>query len=151
MIKYVSNGDIFASGADALVNAVNIVGVMGKGIALTFKKRFPGMYEEYRKKCQQNRLQIGIIDVYLDETPVVINFPTKKHWKDPSKLEYIEKGLENFCARYADWGIKSVAFPQLGCGLGGLKWSEVQPIMEQYLALLEIDVEVYVDLKNLTF
>jgi O-acetyl-ADP-ribose deacetylase (regulator of RNase III) len=151
MIKYVSNGDIFASDADALVNAVNIVGVMGKGLALAFKKRFPGMYEEYHKKCKQKQLQIGIMDVYLNETPVIINFPTKKHWKDSSRLEYVEKGLEDFCAHYAEWGIKSVAFPQLGCGFGGLKWSEVQLIMEQYLAPLEIEAEIYVGLENLTF
>jgi len=94
------------------------MGMMGKGIALEFKKRFPQMYEDYRQKYFRHEVQIGKMDVYLEYAPVIINFPTKTHWKEKSSLEYIEQGLMDFAKNYRNWNIRSVAFPQLGCANG---------------------------------
>lgn len=132
-IKYVK-GDIFEADTQTIVNTVNCVGVMGKGLALEFKKRYPKMYEEYRKEYEKGRLDIGRLHLYKDNSNHwILNFPTKKHWRQKSRLEYIRKGLETFAEKYRDWGIKSIAFPQLGCQLGGLNWKDVKPIMEHYL------------------
>ena len=133
------------SPAQTLVNPVNTVGVMGKGLALAFKQRYPAMYQEYRRLCQQGRLQIGRLHVYQAPGKIIVNFPTKKHWRQPSRIEYIEAGLEAFVTTYQDYDISGVAFPQLGCGYGGLGWKEeVKPVMEQYLKGLPIPVYIHV-------
>lgn len=143
MIK-VLIGDIFKSEAHTLVNTVNCVGVMGKGIALEFKKRFPEMFKDYCAKCNLNMIQTGILYYYPDMFgKSVINFPTKKHWRSPSKLEDVVSGLDYFITVYKEWGIRSVAFPPLGCGNGGLDWKIVGPLMYQKLSLLDIDIEIY--------
>lgn len=146
MIVY-KKGNIFASKSKVLVNPVNTVGVMGAGLALAFKQNFPTMYKKYRKSCENNGFAIGqlqLINVGSNGLRIM-NFPTKQHFKNPSKLEYIEAGLQRFVETYKEKEIESIAFPKLGAGLGGLDWElEVKPLMEKYLSDLEsITIEIY--------
>lgn len=137
-------GDLFESGAKTLVNTVNCVGVMGKGVALEFKKRFLTNFEDYAKRCE--RKQVGLGKPYPFRDPsgrLIVNFPTKDHWRSPAKLSDIERGLDHFVRHFAEWGIESIAFPPLGCGNGGLEWSEVGPLMYRKLHQLPIEIEVY--------
>lgn len=149
MLVYVEQ-DIFKSPAQVLVNTVNTVGVMGKGIAKRYKEVYPEMYSQYRELCESNLLQIGKLWLYKTETKWVLNFPTKKHWRNPSKLEYIESGLKKFVSTYEEKKITSISFPQLGVGNGGLDWEkQVKPLMEKYLKGLPIDVFIHLyDQKN---
>lgn len=142
MLTYLE-GDMFNSPAKVLVNTVNTVGVMGKGIALSFKKRYPEMFEEYRTQCEKHKLVVGKLMLWYAPDHWILNFPTKEHWRNPSKLEYIEKGLALFCEKCADYNITSIAFPRLGCGNGDLDWNDVRPLMEQYLQNLQIDTYIY--------
>lgn len=143
MIMYVK-GDLFQSPAQVFVNAVNTVGVMGKGIALEFRKLFPDMYKQYRSLCEQGQFKIGMLWLYKSPNKWVLNFPTKTHWRYPSQVEYIEAGLKKFASMFVDLGVPSIAFPALGCGNGQLDFkSQVQPLMEKYLDPLPIDVFVY--------
>jgi O-acetyl-ADP-ribose deacetylase (regulator of RNase III) len=139
------HGDIFASSAQTLVNPVNCRGVMGKGLALAFTARYPNMVIEYKRLCASHELRPGQLHLYRAEVPWVLNFPTKDHWRSPSRLEYIERGLEHLVISYAAWGIVSIAFPQLGTGNGGLDWDDVQPIMRRYLDPLPIEVEIRIN------
>ena len=137
-------GDLFASRAQTLVNTVNCVGVMGKGVALEFKKRFPGMFDDYVARCERKQVLLGEPYLYRDLAgTMVVNFPTKEHWRSPSRLADIERGLVYFVEHYAGWGVSSVAFPPLGCGNGGLEWAEVGPVIHGKLRNLPIAVEVY--------
>lgn len=137
-------GNIFESHAQTLVNTVNCVGVMGKGIALEFKKRYPEMFNDYKIRCEEGKLKPGIPYLYEDTRGTsILNFPTKQHWRSPSKYSYIEEGLDFFREHYKEWNIKSIAFPPLGCGNGGLEWSDVGPLMYTKLADLDIDTEIY--------
>ena len=143
MITYVQ-GDLFTSPARVLVNAVNTVGVMGKGIAAQFKKIYPDMFAAYRQYCETKQLTIG--KLYLHKTPhkYILNFPTKRHWRHPSQPTYIERGLSTFARTYASKGITSVAFPALGCGNGELDYdTQVRPLMDTYLSPLPIPAFVY--------
>lgn len=143
MILYVE-GNLFNSPAQVLVNTVNTVGVMGKGVALEFKRLFPDMYKQYRVLCEQGSFDIGMLWLYKSPNKWVLNFPTKKHWRNPSKIEYIEAGLKKFVDTYAEMGIHSIAFPPLGCGNGQLDFkNQVQPLMNEYLRNLPIDVFIY--------
>lgn len=142
MIEYIE-GNIFTSPAQVIVNTVNTVGVMGKGIALSFKKRYPQMFEVYRKACDKHQLTIGKLMLFYAPDHWVLMFPTKEHWRNPSKLEYLEAGLKKFVNTYADKRITSIAFPKLGCGNGELAWDSVKPIMEKYLKPLPITVYIY--------
>lgn len=143
MITYVK-GDIFQSPAQVLVNTVNTVGVMGKGIAKEFKTLFPEMFKKYQSFCESGELDIGKLWVYKTANKWILNFPTKTFWRKPSKMEYIELGLRNFVETYADRGITSIAFPPLGCGNGELDWNnQVRPLMKKYLNPLPIDIFVY--------
>lgn len=145
MIIY-KEGNLFNSDCQTLVNTVNCVGVMGKGIALEFKKRYPKMYLTYKSLCSKNLLKIGTLQLYKKEEQWILNFPTKLDWRDPSKLEYIKLGLEKFVETYKEKGITSIAFPKLGCNNGGLSWEkDVKPLMEEYLGNLEdIYIEIYI-------
>jgi O-acetyl-ADP-ribose deacetylase (regulator of RNase III)/uncharacterized protein YwgA len=137
-------GDLFGSGAQTLVNTVNCVGVMGKGVALEFKKRFPANFEDYAKRCERRQVRLGEPYPFPDPSGrLIVNFPTKDHWRSPAKLSDIERGLDHFVGHFAEWGINSVAFPPLGCGNGGLEWSEVGPLMYRKLHQLTIEIEVY--------
>jgi uncharacterized protein YwgA/O-acetyl-ADP-ribose deacetylase (regulator of RNase III) len=137
-------GDLFASDAQTLTNTVNTVGVMGKGIALQFRKRFPAMYEDYVLRCQNNEVQLGRPYLYQSLLPPwVLNFPTKEHWRSVSRLDAIEDGLDFLLMHYKEWGIESLAVPPLGCGEGGLEWRIVGPTLYRGLARLDIPVELY--------
>lgn len=137
-------GDIFKSSAQTLVNTVNCVGVMGKGIAAGFRQRFPEMYREYVSLCELGEVKLGRPYLWRSTVPPwVLNFPTKDHWRENSSLEAIESGLEYLEEHYREWGIESLAVPPLGSGLGGLDWRIVGPILYQHLARLDIPVELY--------
>ncbi len=143
MILYVQ-GDLFQSPAQVLVNTVNTVGVMGKGVALQFKRHFPEMYAKYRDLCEKGDFNIGSLWLYKTPNKWVLSFPTKRHWRQPSKLEYVESGMQEFVEKYSSMGIHSIAFPALGCGNGQLDFStQVQPLMEKYLQPLPLEVFVY--------
>jgi O-acetyl-ADP-ribose deacetylase (regulator of RNase III) len=145
MITYIK-GNIFQSPAQVLVNTVNTVGVMGKGIALEFKKQYPEMFEKYQALCESGEFKIGNLFLYKTSNKWILNFPTKKHWRQPSRIEYIEKGLQSFVKNYNRFNIHSVAFPALGCGNGELDFEkQVQPMMENYLKTLLIDIFIYPD------
>lgn len=143
-IKFIK-GNIFNTKAQVIVNTVNCVGVMGKGIALVFKLRYPKMFDIYQDYCKQKYIGIGKLWLYKGENdaPWVLNFPTKFHWKYPSKMEYIEKGLSKFVETYKDKGITSIAFPLLGTHNGGLNKQQVLCIMNQYLGQCNIPIEIY--------
>lgn len=147
MITYLE-GDIFHSPAQVLVNTVNTVGVMGKGIALEFKNKYPEMFTKYKELCKNNSLSVGKLMLWYDSDYWLLQFPTKENWRNPSKIEYIEKGLATFVKRYSDYNISSIAFPKLGCGNGGLNWTEVKDVMEKYLSDLPISVYIYLDNKE---
>lgn len=147
MVRYVQ-GDILKAETDALVNTVNCVGVMGRGIALQFKKAFPGNFKAYAAACKREEVRPGRMFVYetgqLAGPRYIINFPTKVHWRGKSRLEYIESGLEALVAEISTRGIRSIAIPPLGSGLGGLAWTEVRPLIDRALAEVpEVDAAVY--------
>lgn len=136
--------DILQSKAQTLINTVNCVGIMGKGIALEFKKKFPEMYEDYLKKCERKEVKLGV--PYLYKTlfpPQIVNFPTKEHWRSVSRIGDIERGLSYLLSHYKEWGITSLAIPPLGCGNGQLEWREVGPLIYKYVNQMDIPVEMY--------
>lgn len=138
------SGNIFNSNADALVNTVNCVGVMGKGIALDFRRRFPDMFQEYKRICQNGKLKPGEILPYRKEKPWILNFAIKNDWKHGSKIEWIESCLKKFMAKYKEMDIESVAFPWMGAVNGGIPLQKIKSITRFYLSELpDIDVEVY--------
>lgn len=134
---------VFDSPAQTLVNTVNTVGVMGKGIAKEFKSRYPAMYSEYRLLCDEHQLGIGGLHMWRGDKRWVLNFPTKTTWRLPSKIEYVKLGLEKFVESYARLGITSISFPPLGCGNGNLDWKDVRPVMESYLKRVTIQVYIH--------
>lgn len=137
-------GDLLESKAHTLVNTVNTVGVMGKGIALKFRKRFPDMHEDYLARCERGQVRLG--EPYLFERlipPWILNFPTKEHWRSVSKLSDIVTGLEYLESNYKSWGIESLAVPPLGCGLGGLEWRVVGRTLYRHLRRLDLPVELF--------
>lgn len=141
-------GDILQSHAEALVNTVNCVGVMGRGIALQFRKEFPENYKAYKAACDQHQLQPGTMFSFdlrsLENPHFVINFPTKRHWKGKSHLEDIQRGLVSLVEEIRRRGIRSIAIPPLGCGLGGLDWSTVRPLIEAaFQPLPDVQVLLY--------
>ncbi|MGN0374928.1 MAG: macro domain-containing protein, partial [Butyrivibrio sp.] len=136
-------GNIFDSTCSTIVNTVNCVGVMGKGIALEFKKKYPEMFMEYVLKCDRGEVKPGTPYFYKDNEISILNFPTKDHWRSPSRLSYVIDGLNWFVENYEKYCIESIAFPPLGCGNGGLTWNVVGPIMYQKLSKLPIDIEIY--------
>ena len=137
-------GNIFESSAQTLVNTVNCVGVMGKGVAQGFKNQFPQMFEDYVDRVSRKQVQLGKPYPYRDSPDrLIVNFPTKNHWRSASRLTDIELGLDYFVKHYKGWEVQSIAFPPLGCGNGGLNWVEVGPLMYRKLGNLDINVEVY--------
>lgn len=143
-------GNLLDSTAEALVNTVNTVGVMGKGIALQFKNRFPNNYKVYKKACDDGSFDVGQVLVIHDgdllHNKTIINFPTKKHWRSPSKYEYISTGLVALKEALKKHQIKSVAIPPLGCGNGGLDWDKVKNLIME--SLNDVDAEVYLYTPN---
>ncbi|MBX3244875.1 MAG: macro domain-containing protein [Acidobacteria bacterium] len=147
MIHY-KIGNLLDSDAEALVNTVNTVGVMGKGIALQFKNAFPSNYRSYIKACEQQEVGIGKLFVTEEESmlrgkKLIINFPTKTSWRKPSEYEYIEKGLEDLVSIIKTRNIRSLAIPPLGAGNGGLDWNKVKLLLETYLSDLDCEIYVY--------
>lgn len=147
MMKF-TKGNLLDAEVEALVNTVNTVGVMGKGIALMFKERFPENYTLYDKACKSDDVQVG--RMFVTETSElagprwIINFPTKKHWRHKTKFEWVTNGLEDLRQVIEEKGISSIAIPPLGCGNGGLDWQDVRPAIEDALAdLPDVDVVVY--------
>ena len=147
MLRFIK-GDMLKSKADALVNTVNTVGVMGKGIALQFKEAFPQNNKIYIEKCKKKELMPGKLLSVWDSNLIlgkklIINFPTKTHWRQPSKYEYIENGLISLVDLIIKENIKSIALPPLGCGNGGLQWSIVQEMIIKHLENINIEINVY--------
>lgn len=144
----VKRGNIFDSQCQTLVNTVNCDGVMGAGIALEFKLRQPEMFQQYVEHCKLGRIEIGKLWIYHPppesrERRWVLNFPTKKHWKNPSRMEYLEAGLSKFMQTYSGRGIQSIAFPLLGASNGGIPEERSLDVMQQYLSRCDIPVEIY--------
>ena len=134
---------LLESTAQTLVNTVNCVGVMGKGIAKEFKEREPSMFSAYKRICERKELSPGKLWLWKGTNSWTLNFPTKIHWRNPSKIEWIEAGLEKFAANYRKLGIEEISFPRLGCGNGGLDWDEVRPVMEAHLSRLPIKIYIH--------
>ncbi|MBA2392109.1 MAG: macro domain-containing protein [Ktedonobacteraceae bacterium] len=142
-IRYI-RGDIFEASTQVIVNPVNCQGVMGKGLALAFKQRYPDMFTVYQQECKTGKLSIGRPSLYQKSTPWILNFPTKDSWKANSKIEYLEKGLAYFIENYKKASITSIAFPKLGAQNGKLSWNDVGPLMAKYLSKLDIDICIYI-------
>jgi hypothetical protein len=146
MIHYVT-GNLLESDAEALVNTVNTVGVMGKGIALQFKNAFPNNYKKYSEACKNKELNVGQLLVteenVLSGKKTIINFPTKTNWRLPSEYKYIEAGLEELVKVIEEKSIKSIAIPPLGAGNGGLDWNKVKIILEKYLSQTKAEIFIY--------
>lgn len=145
-------GDLFDSECQTLVNTVNCVGIMGKGIAKQFKQKFPRMFNEYKLACKPGQYRIlehgGDLWLYTYvnfwKEQKILCFATKEHWQYPSKLEWIERGLKTFVENYKYWNITSIAWPKLGCTNGKLNWeNEVKPLMIKYLNDINIICEIY--------
>lgn len=138
-------GDILESSAECLINTVNCEGYMGKGIAYQFKKRFPNNNRDYEAACRSHRLYIGAIHTYKEDGKLIINFPTKDKWRSKSKMEYIYIGLDRLVTFLQKNEVASIAIPPLGCGNGGLKWSEVKPKIIDKLKQFsdKMDIQIY--------
>ncbi len=145
----IAKGNLLEAPVDALVNTVNTRGIMGKGIALQFKQAFPAMFRDYEKACKASEVRLGKMHVYdlgglADGPHWIINFPTKGHWRDRSRLTDIETGLEDLVATILRMEIRSIAIPPLGCGNGGLNWRDVRPRIETAFANLpEVSVLLF--------
>ncbi|SDF30444.1 O-acetyl-ADP-ribose deacetylase (regulator of RNase III), contains Macro domain [Mucilaginibacter pineti] len=147
MITY-TTGDLLADTAPAVVNTVNTVGVMGKGIALQFREAFPENYNQYKRACRNGKLRIGGLLAVRDcnllyGERLIINLPTKTHWRLPSEYSYIETGLTALRNFIIAKRLTALALPALGCGNGGLDWSQVKEIIEQRLCGLDCRINVY--------
>ncbi len=147
-----TKGNILESKTEVIINPVNTVGVMGKGLALQFKQKFPTNYKIYKEACKNKTINIGKLllvsnfnnESNLERKKFIINFPTKKHWRNPSNIEYIEEGLKDLVRIIENNSFESMAIPALGCGLGGLEWKNVKLLIEKYLGNLEgIEIVIY--------
>ncbi|PIC63461.1 Appr-1-p processing protein [Sporosarcina sp. P13] len=146
MIKSVQ-GNLLEDSAEAYVNTVNTVGVMGKGIALQFKQAFPDVFKQYAKDCKNGQVHVGQMHIVptfsLTNPKYIINFPTKQHWRNPSKLDFIKEGLEDLKRVIKENNIKSIALPPVGCGNGGLDWAVVRPLIIDAFQDEAVDVHLY--------
>ena len=148
MIKYIK-GTVFNTRAQTIVNAVNCVGVMGTGIALEFKLRYPEMFNDYVEQCRSKKIKTGVPSLYkYYDNEFIMNFPTKEHWKSPSKIQWIDEGLKYFVNNYKSMKIQSIAFPKLGTNNGGLDWNDVKILMEKYLEPIDLMVYICLDESN---
>jgi len=135
--------NIFNTNAKCLVNPINTQGVMGAGLALDFRIKYPEMYTQYQSQCKSRQIKIGQSCLYQDAHIQILNFPTKMYWAQQSQIEWIDQGLEHFSQNYQQWNIKSIAFPMLGAGLGGLDPKEIEKLMFKKLEPLE-DIEIFI-------
>jgi O-acetyl-ADP-ribose deacetylase (regulator of RNase III) len=139
-----TTGDLLKSTAEVLVNTVNCEGFMGKGIAYQFKLKFPENNKDYVRACKTGELQIGKLHYYKEDGKIIVNFPTKNKWRAKSKMEYVEKGLDELVPLIEKLGIQSIAIPPLGSGNGGLVWSEVKKLIEEKLATVDEKVQIFI-------
>jgi len=145
MIRYL-NKTVFNSNCDGLVNTVNCVGVMGAGLALEFALRYPEVEKQYEDDCKNKKVKTGEILTYKTHDCLVIDFPTKNHWKFPSELKWVSEGLDYMVKHYKEWNIKSIAIPPLGCNNGGLDFErQVKPLIEDKLKNIDLDVVICID------
>lgn len=143
MINYIE-GDLFQSSAPVLVNTVNCVGVMGKGIALQFKHRFPKMFVDYQQRCQAGEIGLGKLTVFTEDGKTIINFPTKRRWREKSQLRDVGLGLIALKDLIKEEAIPYLAMPALGCGNGGLEWKDVKRMVEHHLKEVDkVQIDVY--------
>jgi len=145
MIIY-KTGNIFDSNCETLVNPVNVFSVMGKNLALQFKEKYPEMFAYYKNLCHNKQLNVNKVEVYNDTktNKKIVLFPTKYHWKNPSKIEWIKNGLEDLLDKVSKHNIQSIAMPLLGCGAGGLNKQEVLPLLEEFGNKFEGICEIYI-------
>lgn len=148
MALTVTKGDLLRADAEALVNAVNCVGVMGKGIALFFKEAYPDNFRQYKQACLQGHVQLGemftVSTGQLTNPKFIINFPTKNHWRDKAHLQDVQSGLVSLTAAICLHEITSLAIPALGCGNGSLDWNVVRPLIERCFSKMpEINVLLF--------
>ena len=150
-ILYEGFGNVLTHKSQTITVPVNCMGVMGRGLALSFRNRVQGLNDRYKEMCEVGSLSIGRLNIYQDPDPQhprqILLFPTKEHFKNPSQMEFIEKGLQDLVSRYQDLGIEELALPALGCGLGKLDYvKNVRPMMVDYLN--QIDIPVYILLRS---
>lgn len=136
-------GNIFTSNCQTIVNTINCVGVMGAGIALECRLRYPKMHDDYVRFCEEKKINIGMLWIHKSPERWILNFPTKKHWKYPSKIEYLHAGLGKFLNTYQERGIQSIAFPLLGASNGGIPQELSLEIMTTYLEKADLEIEIY--------
>lgn len=140
----IGKGSILVAKVEALVNPVNCVGVMGKGLALSVKLRWPEAYAEYRSLCNGPGLQPGDVHVVSQTSPMILNLATKQHWRNPSKLEWIGAGLGNLKHLVCERGIRSLAIPAIGCGNGGLPWLQVRALIGSTFCVMPYDLRLLI-------
>lgn len=154
MISYHPHQNLLTDRAEALVNTVNCVGVMGKGIAIEFKRAFPQNFDRYAQACRTNAVYPGrpfitrnsaLPGIELMGPKWIINAPTKDHWRDPSEVSWIVSNLESIRDFIALYNVKSIAIPPMGCGNGGLIWRQIHPLFKQILSIPNVDVRIYAE------
>ena len=143
MIHYIT-GDLLKSSSEALVNTVNCEGYMGKGIAYQFKMQYPENNKDYVRACKRGELTVGKLHYFKEKGKIIVNFPTKNKWRENSKIEYINDGLNELIKLIHQLNIKSIAIPPLGSGNGGLIWSEVKEIIEKRLSILDDRIDIFI-------
>ncbi len=143
MLNFIK-GNILESTVEAIVNPVNCEGVMGKGLALQVKSKYPLTFSDYVKACKEKRLSIGKLHWYKEDDKIIINFPTKDKWREKSKITYISDSLPQLIVLIKELRIESIAIPALGCGLGGLDWKEVRRILVNHLHDMSSNLEIYI-------
>lgn len=142
--RYIKADDFFNSGLQVLANPVNCQGIMGAGLAKQFKVRYPEMFKQYESDCKEGLYMPGCIKLYTPEKgQQVLNVATKFIWRDESRIEFIESILINFKTTYEELAITSIAFPKIGCGLGGLDWNEVKRLFSKYLDDVKCSILVF--------
>lgn len=139
----ITAGDIFSSRCQTLVNPVNCVGAMGAGLAAEFRRRYPAMFEDYRERCGRGEMRIGEPYLWRGGERWVLNFPTKRHWREKSETAFIAAGLTRLKEAAEGWGVVSLAVPALGCGLGGLEWEEMRGVLLEHLPPPGTCVEIF--------
>lgn len=142
-IVYRDHQDLLRDDAEALVVPVNCVGVMGAGLAKQFKEHFPYNYRAYKDECLRGRFKAGTVFIYQETGHYIVNFPTKRHWKDKSLLPDIESGLAALAVEIDALVISTIAIPMLGCGLGGLRWPDVSTLIDRVLGPLPVEIRLY--------
>ena len=143
MTIFYAQGDILNDQSQAIVIPVNTVGVPGAGLAKAWARKDPEAAKLYKVLCKMERIHVGEVTTITNADLFWVLFPTKEHWMEPSKLEWIEDGLIYLCQVIKDLQLKSIAIPALGCGLGGLDWEDVKPLMEVYLLQIRIPITIY--------